>query len=203
MFGKLAADALGISDIGQIIKPQDYDKTDSDDYLMHEEGEKIYFLIKSKSDEYCFTNLALVHLDGTSAMSKKRLLKRYGYSKYRFQNVCLETAGTVDLDIEIKFLMGESQYSIDVNKKQLESLKDLYKALVKIADLQYENAQMLQYSQQSLSTATEAMPRNQSQQTALEQFQSLNEYSFGWLKQAHKQYLRKDYGDVFEKFINN
>ncbi len=203
MFGKLAADALGLSDIGQIIKPQDYDKADSDDYLMQEEGERIFFLIKSKSDEYCFTNLGLIHLDGTSAMSKKRLLKRFSYSKYRVQNVCLETAGTVDLDIEVKFLMGENQYSIDVNKKQLESLKDLYKALVKISELQYDNAQMLQYSQQSLSTATEAMMRNQSQQTALEQFQSLNEYSFGWLKEAHKQYLRKDYGDVFEKFINN
>ena len=203
MFGKLAADALGISDIGQIIKPQDYDKTDSDDYLMHEEGEKIYFLIKSKSDEYCFTNRALIHLDGNSAMSKKRLLKRYGYSKYHLQNVHLETAGTVDLDIEIKFTLGDQKFSIDVNKKQLESLKDLYKALVKISELQFENAQMLKYSQQSLSTATEATTRNHSQQTALEQFQSLNEYSFGWLKSAHQNYVRKDYGDVYEKFINN
>ena len=37
---------------------------------MHEDGEKIYFLIKSKSDEYCFTNKGLLHLDGTSATSK-------------------------------------------------------------------------------------------------------------------------------------
>jgi hypothetical protein len=55
MFGKVAADVLGLSDIGSVIKPENYDKADADDYVMHEDGEKIYFLIKSKSDEYCFT----------------------------------------------------------------------------------------------------------------------------------------------------
>ena len=29
---------------------------------MNEDGETIYFLIKSKSDEYCFTNKALVKI---------------------------------------------------------------------------------------------------------------------------------------------
>ncbi|MBD5074567.1 hypothetical protein GUF45_23655, partial [Xanthomonas citri pv. citri] len=67
MFKKIAADALGLSDIGKIIEPQDYDKTDADDYVMHEDNEKIYFLIKTKADEYCFTNLALIHVDGERA----------------------------------------------------------------------------------------------------------------------------------------
>lgn len=47
---------LSLSDVGSVIKPKDYDKVDADDYVMHEDGEKTYFLIKSKSDEYCFTN---------------------------------------------------------------------------------------------------------------------------------------------------
>lgn len=51
MFKKVAADMLGLSDIGSVIKPVDYDKVDADDYVMHEDDEKIYFLIKSKSDE--------------------------------------------------------------------------------------------------------------------------------------------------------
>src|SRR4051794_12879970 len=80
MFGKVAADLLGLSDLGAVIKPENYDKVDADDYVLHEDNEKIYFVIKSKSDEYCFTNLALVHLDGNSAISKKRLLRRYNYS---------------------------------------------------------------------------------------------------------------------------
>ena len=75
MFKKIAADTSGLSDLGTIIKAADYDKVDADDYIMHEEQEKIYFIIKSKADEYCFTSLALVHVDGTSAMSKKRTVK--------------------------------------------------------------------------------------------------------------------------------
>ena len=110
MFGKLASDVLGISDIGKIISPSDFNKTDSDDYVMHEENEKIYFLIKSKTDEYCFTDRALIHLDGTSAMSKKRMLYRYPYYKYRFRHVHLETAGTMDLDVEIKFHLNDKGF---------------------------------------------------------------------------------------------
>src|SRR6185312_6563743 len=103
MFGKVASDILGLSDVGSVIKPENYDKVDSDDYVMHEDNEKIYFLIKSKSDEYCFTNKALIHLDGTSAISKKRTLHRYNYHTHKITHVLLETAGTIDLDVEIKF----------------------------------------------------------------------------------------------------
>jgi hypothetical protein len=36
-----------------------------------------------------------------------------------------------------------------------------------------------------------------------EQFKSINQYAFNWLKYAHETYVRKDFGEVFEKFINN
>ncbi|WP_164072533.1 PH domain-containing protein, partial [Poseidonibacter lekithochrous] len=78
--------------------PGDYNKVDSDDYIFHEDNEQIFFLIKSKNDEYCFTNRALIHVDGASAVSSKRVLKRYEYSHYTFRHVLLETAGTIDLD---------------------------------------------------------------------------------------------------------
>ena len=83
MFKKLAAEALGISDVGVIIAPADYDKVDADDYLFREDGEKIFFLIKSKKDEYCFTNFGLTHVDGESAVSSKRVIKRYEYGSHR------------------------------------------------------------------------------------------------------------------------
>jgi hypothetical protein len=41
VFKKLAAEALGLSDVGVIVAPADYDKVDADDYLFHEDGEKI------------------------------------------------------------------------------------------------------------------------------------------------------------------
>ena len=132
MFKKLAAEALGISDIGVIISPADYDKVDADDYLFHEDGEKIFFLIKSKKDEYCFTNLGLIHVDGDSAVSSKRMIKRYDYANQRVGYVAIETAGTLDMDVELKFSIGEAAFSIDIKKSFIEQLKDIYKALIAI-----------------------------------------------------------------------
>ena len=55
----MASEALGLSDIGVIVEPKDFGSVDADDYLFHEDGEKIFFLIKSKKDEYCFTNFGI------------------------------------------------------------------------------------------------------------------------------------------------
>lgn len=204
MFKKMAADALGLSDIGTIIAPGDFGKTDSDDYVMHEEGEKIYFLIKSKTDEYCFTDRALIHLDGSSAMSKKRMLYRHTYLHKRLHAVKLETAGTMDLDVELKFYFHETSFSIDVDKKQIEQLKDLYKALLTIAEIQTENQHLHELSTRSLDLSIQALSRVSKGDIQLdEQAKKLAEFSWGWLSQAREKYEVKTFGHVFEKFINN
>ncbi|WP_258870981.1 PH domain-containing protein, partial [Halobacillus trueperi] len=87
MFKKMASDALGLSDIGKIIRKEDFDKAQSDDFVLTEDGEKIHFLIKSKSDEYCFTNRALIHLDGEKATSSKRNIHRYDYYQHPIRKV--------------------------------------------------------------------------------------------------------------------
>lgn len=203
MFGKMAADLLGISDIGSVIKPENYDKVDCDDYVMHEDNEKIFFLIKSKTDEYCFTNQAFIHLDGTSAVSKKRTLRRYSYSSYTISDVSLETAGTVDLDLEIKFNLGSSAYSIDVHKKHMEEVKDLYKALVKISEITHENEIALDYAKESLELASTTLSRTVNNESSLsEQFKELNQAAFAWMVDTRKKYKVKDFGFVFEKYIN-
>ncbi len=132
MFKKMAAEALGISDIGAVIAPENYDKVDSDDFLFHEDAERIYFLIKSKRDEYCFTNFAFIHVDGDSAVSSKRSIKRYEYASSSIGNVSIETAGKMDLDVELKFTVNDLPFSIDISKQFLEPLKDIYKALFTI-----------------------------------------------------------------------
>lgn len=134
MFKSLASDALGLSDIGKIIPPSQFYQTDIDDYIFHEDNEKIYFVIKSKTDEYCFTNLAFIHLDGQSATSRKRLLKRYPYCYYQPANVMIETAGMMDLDAELKFSLGSLAFSIDIDKSQIEQIRDIYKALTAIGE---------------------------------------------------------------------
>ncbi|MCM3584644.1 PH domain-containing protein [Mesobacillus maritimus] len=204
MLKKLASDALGLSDIGKIIEPQDYDKTDADDYVRHEDNEKIYFLIKTKADEYCFTNLAIIHVDGENAVSSKRTLKRYPYSHYKISNVLLETAGRVDLDIEIKFQLGNENLSIDVDKKQIDKLNDLYKALVYISEVTRENDTMLELANQSLDKAVTVLHNARTNETQLaDQYKQLTEFGFQWLESAFHQYHQKDFGEVYEKYINN
>ncbi|MFJ8268381.1 PH domain-containing protein [Peribacillus asahii] len=204
MFKKIAADALGLSDIGKIISPSDYDKTDADDYVMHEDNEKIYFLIKTKADEYCFTNLALIHVDGASAVSSKRTLKRYPYSQYAISNVLLETAGKIDMDVEIKFTIGNVQFDIDVRKDQIEQLKDLYKSLLRIAEITYENKIYLEMGSRSLDKAVSILQNSRTDDNKLaDTYKELTDFGFTWLTSVHDQYHLKDFGDVFEKYINN
>lgn len=204
MLKKFAAEALGISDIGKILSPSDYNKVEADDYVMHEDDEKIYFLIKSKTDEYCFTNLALIHVDGTTAISSKKTLRRYDYYENQISNVLLETAGTVDLDAEIKFSIGQVNLSIDVDKKQIEQLKDLYKTLIRIGQISRHNNHHLELSKRSLETATAVLGSAKLESVSLEDnFEKINNYAFNWQVDSVKKYVVKDFGYVFEKYINN
>lgn len=204
MLKKFASDALGLSDIGKIIGPEDYDKTDADDYIRNEENEKIYFLIKTKSDEYCFTNSAFIHVDGEKAISSKRLLKRYSYSQYQIADVFLETAGKVDLDVEIKFSLGNQSFSVDVDKKQLAQLIDLYKVLSFISEKVHDNNILLELANGSLDKAVTVLHNARPSDIQLaDQYKQLTEFGFSWLTAARDQYLIKDFGDVFEKYINN
>jgi len=204
MFKKMASEALGLSDIGKIIDPQDFDKTDSDDYVMTEDGEKIYFLIKTKADEYCFTNLAIIHVDGESAMSSKRTLRRYPYSQYSISNVVLETAGKIDLDVELAFTVGSIPFKIDVQKQQAERLTDLYKSLLRIAEHTHENVIIINMANDSLEKAVTVLQNSRSGDVALsDQYSKLTDFGFTWMTSVRNQYHVKDFGDVFEKYINN
>ncbi|VYU58230.1 hypothetical protein [Clostridium tertium] len=204
MLKKFASDALGLSDIGKIINPKDYNKVDADDYIMHEDEEKIFFLIKSRTDEYCFTNLAFIHVDGTSAISKKRLVKRYDYYKHNFSNASIETAGTVDLDCELKFFIDDISFSIDVDKNQIENLKDIYKTLIKIGHITESNDIMLNKSEKTLEMAVNSCGSQRLESGNLsEVFKEINEYAFKWIESSRERYIKKDFTDIFKKYINN
>ena len=203
LFGKMAADTLGLSDIGKIIEPKDFNKVDGDDYIMNEDGEQIYFVIKSKSDEYVFTNRGLLHVDGTTAISKKRTVNRYDFYYERVHGVTLETAGTVDLDVEIKFSFGNKSFSIDVDKKQLEKLKDLYKALVEIGRRQGRNYKKVEDASGGLKMANDAISKATIQGNPADIVKELANFNFEWMSDIRDKYNCKDFGDVFEKYINN
>lgn len=201
MFKKLASEALGLSDIGVIIGPQDYDKVDADDYLFHEDGEKIFFLIKSKKDEYCFTNFALIHVDGDSAISSKRMIKRYDYASSFVDQVRIETAGTIDMDIELKFIISDISFSIDVRKTYLEQLKDIYKTLITIHKRQVAE----EICRENVGLALNATASIYKLNTATNgeitgQFKELLSQLNTSLLVTH---TKRDYTDVFNKYIHN
>ena len=201
MFKKFAAEALGISDVGVIIAPADYNKVDADDYLFHEDGEKIFFLIKSKKDEYCFTNLALLHVDGESAVSAKRTIKRYEYRSHRISRVTIETAGTIDLDVELKFYVDDLHFSIDVRKNFLESLKDIYKALSTIGRLQERNAEARENAHRTLGAIASMYRLNavSGEDSVVKQYTALLD---AVNTTVQDRFAGRDYSQVFEKYIH-
>jgi Bacterial PH domain len=200
VFKRLAADALGISDVGIIVAAADYDKVDADDYLFREDGEKIFFLIKSKKDEYCFTNLGLTHVDGESAVSSKRTIKRYEYGAHRISRVTIETAGTIDMDVELKFYVDDIHFSIDVRRNYLESLKDVYKALTMISRLQARNEQARANAVRTLDAVSAMYKVNAigAEDAVVKQYNALLEN----LNHAVlDRFAGRDYSAVFEKYI--
>lgn len=205
MMRKVLGEITGLSDIGTILSPSQFDKADVDDYILHEDNEKIYFVIKTKKDEYCFTNLALLHLDGESAVSSKRKLKRYDYFYNAIDEVILETAGTIDLDVEIKFTIGSENISIDVKKDQISQLKGLYKTLIAISTLQDVNKAKFNYAMQGQELASGYLKRPgiPTESDVVTQFENIRESIHQYSLKIHEQYLRLDYKEQFEKYIKN
>jgi hypothetical protein len=200
VFKKLAAEAFGLSDVGVIIAPADYNKVDADDYLFQEDGERIFFLIKSKKDEYCFTNFGLTHVDGESAVSSKRTIKRYEYGAHRISQVTIETAGTIDMDVELKFYVDEVHFSIDVRKNFLESLKDIYKALTMISRLQARNEQARANAVRTLEAISAMYKVNAAgaEDSIVKQFNALLD---NLNNTVLDRFAGRDYSEVFEKYI--
>ena len=205
MFKNLASDALGLSDIGKIIPSSQFHQTDIDDYIFHEDNERIYFVIKSKMDEYCFTNVAFIHLDGQSATSRKRLLKRYPYRYYQPANIMIETAGTMDMDAELKFSLGGIAFSIDIDKSQIEQIRDIYKALTAISEQCNKIGQQEMVLEKSFNTVTNMFSlRELSENVVLNLPDVINqtvaqvESAYGERLQAIRQY---DFSAIFEHYL--
>ncbi|WP_334188800.1 PH domain-containing protein [Noviherbaspirillum sp.] len=202
MFKKLASDALGLSDIGVIITPENYKDVDADDYLFHEDGEKIFFLIKSRKDEYCFTNLALIHVDGESAVSSKRSIRRYDYASYRVSNPLIETAGTVDLDVELKFTLGDKVFSVDIRKKFIEQVKDIYKALFSIGKQQTRDEIGRSNAIRTLE-ATASMYKINDGASAATIVTNFNAVLENLNRAVLDRHTKRDFSDVFQKYIQS
>ena len=130
-------------------------------------------------------------------------MKRHEFRSENVHSVTLETAGTVDLDVEIKFSFADNYFSIDVDKKQIEQLKDLYKALFEIGKIQYKNKQSYEYGMKSLDMANDAIGRGHMEGNAATMIEEITKFNFEWMSDIRETYNNKDFGYVFEKYINN
>jgi hypothetical protein len=203
MFKKIAAEALGTSDIGVVISHTEYNKVDADDYVFHEDAEKIFFLIKSRKDEYCFTNLALIHVDGDSAVSSKRRVKRYDYASHEISQVSIETAGTIDLDIELKFVLnGSIPFSLDIQKNFIEALKDIYKVLTTIAQIQAKE-KIARQNAMSCLQAVSSMYKIGSIESEEAIVRHYNAILANLNATVLERYTKRDFSNIFEKYIRS
>lgn len=205
MFKSLGADVLGLSDIGKIIDPKDFHKTDVDDYVFQEDHEEIFVVIKSKTDEYCFTNLAFIHLNGNLAISKKKTLHRYSYRHHAISDVRIETAGTVDLDAELKFKVATRDISIDIDKKQIAEIKAIYKALFVISERCLEISHDFNVLNNTHQTITGMFNLRELPEQAVLNLpdillQTIQQVEAGYhaRRQAIQQY---DFGSIFKKYL--
>ena len=205
MFKNLASDALGLSDIGKIIPPSQFNQTDIDDYIFHEDNERIYFVIKSKMDEYCFTNVAFIHLDGQSATSKKRLLKRYPYRNFQPANIMIETAGTMDMDAELKFSLGGMAFSIDIDKNQIEQIRDIYKALTAISEQCKRIAHEEMVLEKSFNTVTNMFSLRELSENVVLNLPDVINQTVAQVENAYGERLMSirnyDFGTIFEHYL--
>ncbi len=206
MFKNLASDALGLSDIGKIIPPSQFNQTDIDDYIFHEDNERIYFVIKSKTDEYCFTNIAFIHLDGRSATSKKRLLKRYPYRHFQPSNIMIETASTMDMDAELKFSLGGMAFSIDIDKNQIEQIRDIYKALTAISEQCKDIAHKETVLELSFNTVTNMFSLHELSENVVLNLPDVVNQTVEQVENAYSERLNTirqyDFSAIFEHYLH-
>jgi len=63
----------------------------------------------------------------------------------------------IDADLEINFKINNKDFSIDVKKEYLNQVQGLYKALVKISEMQDQNQKLYEDANHSLKTASERL----------------------------------------------
>lgn len=208
MFGDMASDALGKSDICEVVDPSDYSDTVADAFILKEDGEEICFLLKSKEDEYCFTNYALLQVEGESATSGEQTLLRHDYYENHISNVRLETAGTADSDVELTFNIGGVSMEIDVTEEDLPKLAPLYKALTNLSKVMKERKQKHEDRHTSLEKASSLIKARSKKNYSSENgearsdaFKEMHSYIHDWLDETHEEFWEEDFGYVFEKYI--
>lgn len=221
MFKRLASSAFGLSNIGVFVANEDLKNTLAYDYTL-DCLEEIFYLIQTKTNEYCFTNRALIHVDGTNTENKRNVLYRYDYSSYVFDRISLET-DTRDIDAEmvitlkptaeftakehkkhppLKETLGKSEilFKIVIHKDYLDTLKVLYKTLVTIGQIQKRNISNLEAAKKTLNMAFNSLAAGINNDCSVSSsFIEVTNFADQWLLEKKQSYANEDFLEIFQE----
>ncbi|OEC01284.1 hypothetical protein EYB33_12110 [Lysinibacillus sphaericus] len=221
MFKRLASSAFGLSNIGVFVADEDLENTLANNYIL-DHLEEIFYLIQTKTNEYCFTNRALIHMDGTHTENKRNVLNRYDYSSYVFDRISLET-GTMDIDAEmvitlkptaeftakehkkhppLKETLGKSEilFTIVIHKDNLDALKALYKTLVTIGQIQKRNISNLEAAEKTLNMAFNSFAAGINNDCSVSfAFKEVTNFADQWLLEKKQSYANEDFLEIFQE----
>lgn len=222
MIGKITNKMFGLSHLGRFLTSEELQKSYANGYIL-DDTERIYYLIKTETDEFCFTNCAFIHIESNE--NKQNVLNRYDYSAYIMNGITLEVAGDMDLDSKLKFhLLPLSElttkdekypplkksmpnyregfvFSINIHRDGIENLRALYKTLVKIGKIQMQNIQDLKATEKSLEKAFDSIFINGKAAISTDEIQSITSFINQWILEKRKQYSNEDFSEVFETYF--
>ncbi|KAJ0396555.1 hypothetical protein P43SY_009464 [Pythium insidiosum] len=153
MLKGLASDITGSSDI--CVPVRDLSKCLAAQYVLP--GESIMFALQSSKEEFSFTNQALIRVEGSSATTTRKLVERFEYKSHPITHVKFETAGRVDRDCEIKFMIGTEKISIDIATAEEPEAIIYYKVLALLGRQQHTNSREWEFANAALGHAASAL----------------------------------------------
>lgn len=197
----VASDVFKLSDLCQVVKPCDYDKTLSDNYTLAEDGEEIYYLLKSRTDEYCFTNRALIVLDSERATDGGKSIIRYEFSNSVLEDIRMNTPNRVDLSAELIFTLDKNTYTISVDRSYTKSLNIIYKILTEIELMQIRASKSFEICEKSVKYATSALGKLAQTKDILGLYTNLVQFNEDYLNNSYEYSFGYDLTELFKKYI--
>lgn len=189
MLKGLAADLTGSADICRVLA--DLGKAGAADYLLPQE--ELQFVLQAAKEEFAFTNQALLTLRGESSTTTRKVVERFDYKSHIIAHVRFETAGVVDRDCEIKFMVGDKAFSIDVAKGDEPELRVTYKVLELISRKQKENERSWEFGRLALDASSTALWLTEgSSQTLTKQ----SDETLAWIQELYARTHPRCYRDV-------
>jgi len=163
-------------------------------------GEKCYIFLKSLKDEFVFTNYSLIFSDGESVNSPKRALSRTNWNEGLIQNVKMNTAGLVDLDVDISFDFVQ-HWRIELKKEEVENAKLVFKCLDVISNRQLMNKQLLEMEMLARNNNAGMNVHLLTGADAVNFNDSVIESGSKWAALTVEKCMPRDYGAEFESVL--